>query len=202
MGGARGVVWDFGNVLIEWDPVPAVAAGVGQEEAVRFFAGFDFHTWNLACDAGRSWAEALDELEREAPQWLPHGRAYVDHFALSLTGPVAGTHELVRELHAAGVRQIGLTNWSHELYPHAPAAYDVVGLLDDVVVSGTERLAKPDPAIYRIAVERAGLPAERLVFVDDRPDNVAAARELGLCGLVFTGADELRARMRALGLPV
>ena len=197
-----GVVWDFGNVLIAWDPVPAVAAGVGEEEAARFLAEYDFHAWNLACDAGRSWAEALAELEREAPQWLPHGRAYVDHFPHSLTGPVPGTHELVRELHAAGVPQIGLTNWSHELYPHAPASYDVVGLLHDVVVSGTERLAKPDPAIYRLAAERVELPPERLVFVDDNPANVAAAAELGMHAVRFTGAEALRADLRALGLPV
>ena len=113
-----------------------------------------------------------------------------------------GTHDLVRELHAAGVRQFGLTNWSHELYPHAPQTYPVVGLLEDVVVSGTERLAKPDPAIYRLAADRAGLPPDRLVFIDDNPANVAAARELGFHGLLFSGAAPLRADLRDLGLPV
>ena len=197
-----GVVWDFGNVLIGWDPFPAVAAGVGEEEARRFFEHFDFHAWNYAQDEGGTWAEAMRRLEQESPHWLEHGRAYVDNFARSLTGPVPGTHELVRELHAAGIGQIGLTNWSHELYPHAPAAYDVVGLLDDVVVSGTEGMAKPDPAIYRLAVERAGLPAQRLAFVDDSPVNVAAAREAGLHAIRFTEADRLRVDLRDLGLPV
>jgi 2-haloacid dehalogenase len=197
-----GVVWDFGNVLIDWDPFPAVAAGVGEEEARRFFEEFDFQAWNYACDAGGTWTQAMERLERESPRWLRHGRAYVENFALSLTGPVAGTHELVAELHAAGVRQFGLTNWSHELYPHAPDTYDVVGLLDDVVVSGTERLAKPDPEIYRLVGERAGLALDRLAFVDDSPVNVAAARGLGMHAVRFTGAEALRTQLRALGLPV
>lgn len=197
-----GVVWDFGGVLIGWDPFPAVAAGVGDAEARRFFDEFDFHSWNYACDAGLSWAEAMARLEREQPRWLAHGRAYVDNFPLSLTGEVPGTHDLIRELYAGGVRQFGLTNWSHELYPHAPQSYAVLGLLADVIVSGTEKLAKPDPAIYRLAAERAGLPPEQLAFVDDKPANVAAARELGFHGLVFTDAATLRADLRALGLPV
>lgn len=200
--GVAGVVWDFGGVLIGWDPFPAVAAGVGDAEARRFFDEFDFHSWNYACDAGLSWAEAMARLEQEQPRWLAHGRAYVDNFPLSLTGEIPGTHDLVRELYAAGVRQFGLTNWSHELYPHAPQSYAVLGLLADVIVSGTEKLAKPDPAIYRLAAERAGLPAEQLAFVDDKAANVAAARELGFHGLVFTDADRLRTDLRALGLPV
>ncbi|GAB3851310.1 HAD family phosphatase [Nocardioides maradonensis] len=197
-----GVVWDFGNVLIRWEPARAVAAGVGAVEAERFLAGYDFAAWNHVCDAGGTWADALAALEREHPQWLPHGQAYVDHFPASLAGPVDGTHELVRQLHTAGVPQIGLTNWSHELYPVAPATYDVIGLLDDVVVSGSEGIAKPEPAIYRIAARRAGLPPERLVFVDDSPTNVAAARELGFSAVVFTDAATLRGQLVGLGLPV
>lgn len=194
-----GVVWDFGNVLIEWDPFPAVAAGVGEAEARRFLDGFDFGGWNHAQDAGRSWAEALDVLPE---QWREHGHAYVDNFARSLRGPVPGTHDLVHELHAADVLQIGLTNWSAELYPAATDAYDVIGLLRDVVVSGREGLAKPDPEIFRVAGQRAGVPLESLVFVDDSPANVAAAADLGMHALRFTDARRLRAQLRELGLPV
>ena len=96
----------------------------------------------------------------------------------------------------------GLTNWSDELYPHAPAKFEFLGLLDDVVVSGTEKVAKPDPAIFEIAVARTGLPAADLVFVDDKQANVAAAVEFGLDGIVFTGAADLRKALRERGLPV
>lgn len=198
-----GVVWDFGGVLIDWDPFPAVATALGEREAARFFAEFDFHSWNLGPDAGQGWDEALADLEASHPHFLPHGRAYREHFAHALVGEVAGTADIVRELHHAGVRQLGLTNWSDELYhAHAPARFDVLALLEHVVVSGTERIAKPDPAIYRLLEERSGLPLQRLVFVDDREANVGAARELGMDGIVFTDADDVRAELRERGLPV
>jgi 2-haloacid dehalogenase len=196
-----GVVWDLGNVLIAWEPVRAVAAGVGDDEARRFIAGFDFGAWNHSCDAGRPWPDALAELAATAPEWAAHGRAYYDHFGASLTGEVPGTVDVVRELAAAGVPQCGLTNWSHELYhAHAPARFPFLGLLDHVVVSGTEGIAKPDPRIYRLAAERSGLDPSALLFVDDRADNVAAARSLGMAGVVFTDAASLRAELVALGL--
>lgn len=196
------MVWDLGNVLIDWDPRAAVAAGLGDAEARRFFDGFDFGTWNHACDAGRPWSEALALLDRDHPEWAAHGRAYFDNFGASMVGEHPGTVALVRELHAAGVPQVGLTNFSAELYPHAPARFDFLGLLEDVVVSGVEGVAKPDPAIYRMAAERCGLPLAALVFVDDKAVNVTAAEALGMRGLVFTDADRLRLDLRGLGLPV
>ncbi len=200
---ALGVVFDFGNVLIDWDPVPAVAAGVGEAEARRFLAEFDFHGWNLGPDGGQSWDEALATLARTHPQFVEHGTAYRVHFAASLRGEVPGSVAVLRELHAAGVHLAGLTNWSDELYHgYAPQRFEFLALFDHVVVSGTEGLAKPDPAIYRLAAERSGRPLDRLVFVDDRPENVAAAAALGMDGIVFTGADDLRAALRRRGLPV
>ncbi len=197
-----GVVWDLGNVLIDWDPTAAIAAGVGHDEAVEFLASFDFRAWNHEPDSGGSWEDAEAWLDAEHPQWSAHGRAYRPHFAASLLGEVPGSVDLVRELHAAGVPQWGLTNWSAELYPHAPARFDFLGLLEDVVVSGVEGIAKPDPAIYELLVERTGRPLESLAFLDDRADNVEAAVSCGLRGLVFTDARQARADLRGLGLPV
>ncbi len=201
---AHGVIWDFGNVLIDWQPYAAIAAGVGAEEARRFLEAedFDFGAYNLGPDSGQSWDEAEAAVRRTHPHWLDHALAYREHFEASLVGEVPGTPDLVRELSSAGVPQWGLTNWSHELYPHAPRLFDFLGLLDGVVVSGTEKAAKPDPAIFQIAVGRTGLSAADLVFVDDKGHNVDAAIELGLDGIRFTGADDLRRELRDRGLPV
>lgn len=199
-----GVVWDLGNVLVDWDASRAIAAGVGEAEAARFLAAedFDFRAYNHGPDSGLDWDAAEAEVARSHPHWLEHCRAYRAHFPASLVGEVPGTADLVRTLHTAGVPQWGLTNWSHELYPHAPRMFEVLALLDDVVVSGTEGLAKPDPRVYELLVARTGRPLADLVFVDDRPENVEAACALGMAGLVFTGADALRADLRGLGLPV
>ena len=158
--------------------------------------------WNHVQDAGGSWADAEASVVRSHPQWADHALAYRANFIASLVGEVPGTVDLVRELHAAGVPMWGLTNWSHELYPHAPARFPFLDLLHEVVVSGSEGVAKPDPAIFEIVVARSGRPASSLVFVDDREDNVAAANACGLDGVVFTGATDLRTALRERGLPV
>lgn len=200
----RGVVWDFGNVLIDWDPLAAIAAGVGEDEARRFLTAtdFDFLAWNHGPDSGGTWEDAEAEVRRTHPHWLEHALAYRANFAASLLGEVPGTADLVRELRAAGVPQWGLTNWSDELYPHAPERFEVVALLDGVVVSGTERVAKPDRRAYELVAERMGLPLGSLAFVDDRATNIEAADALGMAGVLFTGADDTRLRLRSLGLPV
>jgi 2-haloacid dehalogenase len=200
----RGVDWDLGNVLIDWRPVAAIAAGVGVDEAQRFLAAddFDFMAFNHGPDSGGSWADAEDDVRRTHPHWVEHALSYRAHFEHSLAGEVPGSVDLVRELHAAGVAMWGLTNWSDELWPHAPRLFPFLELLDGVVVSGTEGVAKPDAAIYRIAVQRSGIPAGELVFVDDKQANVEGAVAAGLDGILFTGADDLRLALRGRGLPV
>ena len=199
-----GVVFDLGNVLIDWDPYAAIAAGVGPAEARRFLEAddFDFMAYNHGPDSGLDWDTAEAEVARTHPHWLEHARAYRSHFPASLLGEVPGSVGVVRDLHTAGVPMWGLTNWSHELFPHGRAAFPFLGLLEDVVVSGTEGVAKPDPAVFVIVRRRTGHPLDRLVFVDDRADNVAAATAAGMDALVFTDAGRLRADLRERGLPV
>ena len=203
-GVPSGVVFDLGNVLIDWQPYAAIAAGVGPEEARRFLDAddFDFMAYNHGPDSGLDWDTAEAEVARTHPHWLEHARAYRSHFPASLVGEVPGSVGVVRDLHSAGVAMWGLTNWSHELFPHGLAAFPFLGLLEDVVVSGTEGVAKPDPAVFVIVRQRTGTPLERLVFVDDRPDNVAAAAAAGMDALVFTDAGRLRADLRERGLSV
>ena len=199
-----GLVWDLGNVLIDWQPYAAVAAGVGPDEARRFLAAddFDFLAYNNGPDSGLDWDTAEAEVARTHPHWLRHARSYRIHFAASLAGEVPGSVAIVRDLAAAGVPMWGLTNWSAELYPNAPASYDFLDLFEDVIVSGVEGVAKPDPAIFEIVRRRSGRPLDRLVFVDDRADNVDAAAALGMDALLFTDAVALRADLRDRGLPV
>ena len=199
-----GVVLDLGNVLIDWQPALAIAAGVGEVEAERFLAAedFDFMAWNHLQDSGRRWAEGVAEVRRTHPHWAVHADAYLEHFPASLS-EVPGTTQLVRELHEAGIPLFGLTNWSDELYyPFAAPRFEVLQMLDDVVVSGEVRAAKPDRRAYEIVAERSGLPLDRLVFVDDKQLNVDAAVALGMDGIVFTDASALRTALRERGLPV
>lgn len=199
-----GVVFDLGNVLITWDPEVAIAAGVGSAEARRFLTAsdFDFYAYNHHQDAGRGWEDAVVEVRETHPHWVEHVEAYRTNYVESIRYPVPGTPDVLRELHAAGVPLWALTNWSQEQFPAALDLHEFLTLFDGVVVSGAERVAKPDPRIYQILAERSGIPLDRLAFIDDREANVAAAVELGMDGIVFTDADELRADLSKRGLQV
>jgi 2-haloacid dehalogenase len=198
------VVFDLGNVLIRWDPRPAVAAGVGDDEAGRFLAAddFDFAAWNHQQDSGRGWAEAEDELGRTHPHWHEHALAYRANFDLSLTGAVEDNVSVLRELHAAGVPLFALTNWSAELFPRALERFGFLELFDDIVVSGAEGLAKPDPGLFEVLRQRTGHPLADCVFVDDSPRNVAAAAQAGMDAIRYDEHVDLRGELRGRGLPV
>jgi 2-haloacid dehalogenase len=117
----RTVVFDLGGVVLIWDPVPAVAAVVGQERAERFVhgGGFDFMAWNHAQDAGRSWEDGEAEATASHPDLAEEIAAYHPNFARSLRGLVPGTAAILRDLRARGVRMVALTNWSAETFHHA-----------------------------------------------------------------------------------
>jgi len=198
------VVMDLGDVMIRWEPHKAIAAAVGEEEAHRFLAAtdFDFRAWNHEQDAGRPWAEAEDRACRTHPHWRTHVLAYRRNFRLSVEHAITGTVAIVQRLHDAGVPLFGLTNWSAELFPFARERHRFLDLFEDIVVSGEERIAKPDPAIFDVLQRRVGRPLDRCVYVDDSPRNVEAAGRAGLDAIAFVGPERLRADLRERGLPV
>ena len=200
--GVDAVVFDLGNVLVRWDPYGPYEGRMDRDAVTAFFEELGFGEFNRRQDAGRSWASARAEVGERAPHLLPALDIYVDHFAASLLGPVDGMAELVEELGAAGVRLLGLTNWSAETFHTAEPAAPAIGLLEDVLVSGREGVVKPDPRIFRLLADRYGLDPGRTVFVDDVPANVAAAADAGFDALLFTDAARLRADLASRGLPV
>ncbi|AEG44350.1 HAD family phosphatase [Isoptericola variabilis] len=193
-------VYDFGNVLVRWDPYGAFT-GHDRAEVERWMTEIDFPAFNHAQDAGRTWDEARAALA-DRPHLVPFVDAYVAGFAGTLLGPVDGSAELAAELKGLGLRLYGLTNWSAELFHHAETVASAVGLMDDVVVSGRVGLAKPDPRIFAHLARAFDVDPARAVFVDDSPANVAAARDAGFHAVHFTGTAAFRAALRDLGVPV
>lgn len=192
-------VFDLGGVVVFWDPVPAVAAVVGRQRAERFVHGgeFDFGAWNYAQDAGRSWADAEAAATARHPHLAEEIAAYRPNFARSLRGLVPGTAEILRALRDRRVRLVALTNWSAETIHHLPEVFpDVCALFDDIVVSGAEGVAKPDPKIFDILARRLGHPIEGVFYVDDSIRNVHAARAAGMDAVHFTDAAILHRQLR------
>ena len=198
------VVFDIGNVLIAWDPQPAIARAVGAEQAKRFLTdeSFDFMAWNHQQDFGRSWDEGEAVAVRSHPHWEPAIRAYRANFGESLLGGIEDTVKILGELHAAGVPLYGLTNWSAELFPVARDRFAFLNLFKDVIVSGEEGVAKPDPAIFEILHERIGHRLQDCLFIDDSPANIEAAGKSGLDAILFTDTGHLRDDLLLRGLPL
>jgi 2-haloacid dehalogenase len=198
----RAVVWDLGGVLISWDPRAVFRGMLGSDaEVEEFLAEVDFAAWNHRQDAGRPMAEGVADLVARFPHRRELAEAYPARFAETLVGPVPGSVELLAELRERGdVRLLALTNWSAEMFPHALAGYPFLSWFEALVVSGREGVAKPDPRIFRLLLERHGLAAAETVYVDDAPPNVAAADALGLTALRFVDAPTLRADLARLGL--
>lgn len=189
------VVLDLGNVLVEWDPRVVWARTMSDAEIEQFLEQSGFAELNRSLDGGRRYHEARADLAARHPEHVGALDAYWDAFPETLVRPVPGMAELVAELDAGGTRLLGLSNWSAETYHHAPVAAPAIALLEDVLVSGRVRLAKPDPAIFELLISRFDLDPSRTLFVDDSEANVAAARGVGLHAHHFTGAEPLRAEL-------
>lgn len=202
----RAVVFDLGGVLIDWDPRhlyrKLFPGDVASMEA--FLATVCTPEWNARQDAGRSWADAVASLVAEFPAQREHIVAYHERWPEMLGGSIQGTVAILAELRAGGVPVYALSNWSAETFPVARERYPFLAWFDGLVISGEEGLAKPDPRLFRVILERHRLDPRSTVYVDDSAANVAVAAGLGMAALLFRGSDELRAdlaRLRLLGEP-
>ncbi len=193
----RNIIFDFGNVLVEWHPERVYGEYFGDEAKAWWFlrhvADLD---WRQRIDAGESQDACIAELKARQPEYAEAIELYRSHWREMLTGEMPGMRELLIELRVKGYEIYGLTNWSMETFPEAREHFGILQLIDRYVVSGAEGLVKPDPRLFHVLLDRYGLKAEECTFVDDNPDNVAAARALGMEGIVFHGAGDLRKQLK------
>ncbi|WP_375287794.1 HAD family hydrolase [Sphingomonas sp.] len=196
------IIFDVGHVLYDWDPRVLYERLIPEGEALdTFLRDVCTREWHFQHDAGRPFVETSAELIARFPEHEALIAAWGPRFSEQIPGPIAGMPELVAELDEAGVPLYAITNFSGEFFaPFRAQEAHLFGCFRGIVVSGDERVMKPDPAIYRLALDRFGLAAEEAVFVDDRVENVAGAQTVGMIGVVFTGAEALRARLGELGL--
>jgi 2-haloacid dehalogenase len=194
------VVFDLGGVLLHWDPHRAFHEVLEPDDIQPFLDEINFEEWNHQHDAGARFVDGVAALTERFPHHAAAIEAYPRNHALTVTGQIDGTVAIVDDLERAGVRLLALTNWSAETFPWARSTFSVLQRFEGIVVSGEEGVAKPDPRLFRVLIERYGLTPSDTVFVDDRQVNVDAARELGLVGLLFVEPDRLRDDLRGLGL--
>jgi 2-haloacid dehalogenase len=200
-GRPRAVVWDVGHVLYDWDPRYLYEKLIPDPDRLDWFlAHVVTRPWHFQHDAGRPFAETSAELIAAYPDEAELIAAYGPRWLETIPGPVPGTHALVEALAAAHVPQYGITNFSGEFWDRFRPTAPLFDHFRDIIVSGHERLVKPDPAIFALAQARFGLGPGEALFVDDNAANVVAAEAAGWHAHRFTDAGVLRNALAAHGL--
>lgn len=193
----KNIVFDFGGVLVDWNPHHLYDKYFGSREKAEWFLNnICLYSWNLQMDGGKPFAEGVAELQAEHPEWSEAIAIYHTRWIEMMGGEIEGMSDILRRLKEAGYGVYGLTNWSSETFPLVKDKYPIFGLLDGMVVSGEEHLLKPDEAIYKCLLERYDLQAEESLFIDDNADNVVGARNVGMKAIQFTSAEELERELK------
>ena len=173
-------------MLLDWNPHYLYDPYFGDvEKAEWFLNNICTYEWNAQHDNGKPIAEGTAELIAEHPEWEREIRLYYDDFMKMMGGQIPGMEELVKGLRVNGYRVFGLSNWSVETFALVRPVYPVLNLMEDMVISGVEKVMKPDHRIFELALNRFGIKAEETIFLDDNPVNVQAACELGIKGILF-----------------
>lgn len=195
----KNIIFDFGGVLVDWNPRHVFLPYFGDAGKTDYFLdNICTYAWNAQVDAGRTTAEITEERVAEFPEWEKEIRMYYDEWIRMVGGPIPGMEELVAGYKRRGYGIWGLTNWSKDLFPLVREQIPAFKLMDGIVVSGEERVIKPDARLYRILLDRYGLKPEECVFIDDNAANAAGAEAVGIHGIVFHDASQLRTELEAL----
>lgn len=196
------ILFDLGAVLIDWNPRYLYRPLFKGDEAAmeRFLGEIVPPWWNHEIDAGKPFADAVAERVRLFPEHADLISLWKNEWAQMLRGPIPESVDILAELRGRGYRLYALTNWSAETFPLARRRFEFLKWFEDIMVSGEVGMAKPDPGIFELTIERCRLEPAQTLFIDDSPHNVEAGRKAGLHALHFQNPAGLRDDLTKLGL--
>ena len=196
------IIFDFGNVLIKWEPHRVFNKYFANDIAAidRFLTEINFHDWNLAQDKGYPFAQAVADLSARFPQYAHLIHAYDEEWEESITGLIPGTIDILYKLKAAGYRLFGLTNWSAEKFSLVRPKYAFFELFEDILVSGEIKLIKPDPAIFSLLLQKIQHQAEECLLIDDSFQNIKMAQKMGFAVHHFSSPARLEIKLQKMGI--
>ena len=195
------VVFDVGKVLFEWDLRHLFAKLITDKDELEYFvAHVVTPEWHFQHDAGRALDDMVAERVAEFPKYAAWIAAYASRFNETIPGPITGSLEIVEELAERDVPLFAITNFGAEFWDGFRPTQPIFDRFQDIIVSGVEKLVKPDPAIYALALQRFGLKPGEAIFIDDNHDNVLSAGQNGFATHHFMDADALRRALLALDL--
>jgi len=200
---ARVAVFDIGKVLLDWDPRKLYRKIFDDDARMEaFLAEVCTMDWILELDRGLPFAEAIPARIKLFPHYEREIRAFDERWMETATGVIDGSMDLLRSLQAKGIPNYAITNFSHEKFEDARLVYPFLDSFDGIVISGREKLLKPDAAIYTLFLDRFGLKANECLFIDDSLKNAEGARAVGMHAHHFTDPQTLRTELQRHGFPV
>lgn len=185
----QAVIFDIGNVLIEWNPERFYDGAIGPERRCALFAQVDLHAMNDAVDAGGLFRETIYDWAGRHPDWGPEIRLWYDRWIDMASPRIEASIALLRALRAKRVPVFALTNFGIHSFAYAQTQYDFLAEFDHAYVSGHMGVTKPDPRIYAMVEDHCGIAPGRLIFTDDRTDNIAVAQARGWQAHLFQGPE-------------
>lgn len=200
MNDIKYIVFDFGGVLIDWDPLYLYKNRFKEKAELNFFLNeVCNHQWNEKQDAGRSFKDGIAELITEYPQYREEIELFHTNWIDMIGGEIKENTSLIDELRNEYLL-FGLTNWSAETFPLVYNKYSFFKKLDHIIVSGEEKLIKPDPEIYKRLLYKCEIEAKHTLFVDDNELNTKAAQNLGFHTIHLKDGMDLREEMKKKGI--
>lgn len=194
------VIFDIGNVLIEWNPEQFFDRAIGEARRRALFETVDLHEMNLDVDRGADFKGRIYAEAEANPDFADEIRLWHDHWIEMASPAIPHSVQLMKTLQGKGVAVFSLTNFGVGSYDHAASFYPFLREFDRDFISGHLKVIKPEARIYEIVEESSGIAPERLLFTDDRPDNVAAAAARGWQTHLFEGPEGWAARLVEAGL--
>ena len=198
----KNIIFDFGGVVMDWNPRYFFKDHFKDDEKMeQFLKNIVTDEWNAEQDRGRTLAEGTEIQVAKHPDWEKEIRAYYDNWTTMLKSDIPANVAVLRKLEHSKYDLFGLTNWSAETFPYALENYDFFKIFKDkIVVSGTEKLIKPDPTIWNVLLDRYQIKAEESVFIDDNAKNIEVAKSLGFICIHIEENTDLEKELRNLGV--
>lgn len=195
----KNLIFDFGKVLVDYDFFHTIsryfASAEDLERFATLFTSIDFLN---QCDKEEiPFEEIIHQAQKQHPEFEYQLQKFYDEYVQFVTGEVPGMRDLLTRLRAEGYKLYGLTNWCSKVH-EVMKQWEILNMLDGVVISSDEKLIKPDVAIFHRLCEKFGLKAEECLFTDDKAINVEGAQKAGMQGIVFLNAAQYEKDLRGI----
>ena len=175
----KAVIFDIGNVLIEWQPERFYDSAIGEDRRKAMFTAVDLHGMNDKVDMGAPFKETIYDAAEAYPDWRDEIRMWHDHWIEMASPTIDHSVKLLRALRSKGVPVFALSNFGIGSFAYAETIYSYLGEFDRRYISGHMQVIKPDPKIYQMLEDDCGVAPDALLFADDRTDNIDMAQSRG-----------------------